>query len=462
MLDSINLLSIVNSGEGYNAEFKVNLPSNLKSITEEVCAFANASGGVVLIGVDDKNTIKGVTLDNSKRSALQNSLGEISPPLQCDFYMVEVEGKAVAVIEVPSGLNKPYLLSGAIYVRQGPNSQKLTTVEEMRSFFQQAGKIYFDESPCTDVNVVSDLDIENIELFRTNSRLNNSISNEQIFQNLKLFTKEGYLKNGAVLFFAKEPELFFEKAVIRCVAFSGIDKRYIADDKIMAGALYQQFLKSMSWLRSKLNVRYDIESEGAKPRRELWEIPETVFKEAIINSLAHRDYYDKGGRITVELFDDRVEISNPGGLVSAISRNELGKRSFSRNPLVFGLFERMRMVEQIGSGINRMKDLMKSERLTPPEFSTEGMFTVTLRRPFDFEKWVNKWVNKLSEKQLLILENIHRNNEIKKSELQEITRFSATALDNNIEILKNGGFLEREGTKGGIWIIHYITPKVSE
>ena len=134
MLDSINLLSIVNSGEGYNAEFKVNLPSNLKSITEEVCAFANASGGVILIGVDDRNTIKGVKLDNSKRSALQNSLGEISPALQCEFYMVEVEGKSVAVIEVPSGLNKPYVLSGAIYIRQGPNSQKLTTVEEMRSF----------------------------------------------------------------------------------------------------------------------------------------------------------------------------------------------------------------------------------------------------------------------------------------------------------------------------------------
>lgn len=458
MLDSINLLSIVNSGEGYNAEFKVNIPSNLKSITEEVCAFANASGGVVLIGVDDKNTIKGVTLDNSKRSALQNSLGEISPPLQCEFYMVEVEGKSVAVIEVPSGLNKPYVLSGAIYIRQGPNSQKLTTVEEMRSFFQQTNRIYFDESPCMDVDAVTDLDLENIELFRTSSRLNNSISNQQVFQNLKLFTKEGYLKNGAVLFFAKEPERFFEKAVVRCVAFNGIDKRYIVDDKIMTGALYQQFLKSMFWLRSKLNVRYEIESEGAKPRRELWEIPETVFKEAIINSLAHRDYYDKGGRITVELFDDRVEISNPGGLVSAISRNEFGKRSLSRNPLVFGLFERMRMVEQIGSGINRMIDLMKLERLTPPEFSTDGMFTVRLRRPFDFEKWVNQWVNQLSEKQLLIIENIHRNNEIKKSELQGITGFSATALDNNIEILKNEGFLEREGTKGGYWILHYIFP----
>ena len=318
MLNPTDIKSIANSGEGFNAEFKVNLPSNLKSITEEVCAFANAAGGVVLIGVDDKNNIKGVTLDNSKRSAIQNSIGEISPPLQCDFYIIDVDGKDIAVIEVPSGLNKPYVLSGAIYVRQGPNSQKLTTVEEMRDFFQQADRIYFDEAPCTEINSATDLDKENIAGFRTEAGLNDTISNEQVFQNLRLTTKDGYLKNGAVLFFATEPERFFEKAVIRCVAFDGTDKRYIIDDKIMTGALYQQFLKSMYWLHSKLDIRYDIEGEGAKPRKELWEIPETAFKEAIINSLAHRDYYDKGGRITIELFDDRVEISNPGGLVSAI------------------------------------------------------------------------------------------------------------------------------------------------
>lgn len=462
MLNPTDIKSIVNSGEGFNAEFKVNLPSNLKSITEEVCAFANASGGVVLIGVDDKNIIRGVTLENSKRSAIQNSIGEISPPLQCDFYIVEVDGKGIAVIEVPSGQNKPYVLSGAIYVRQGPNSQKLTTVEEMRDFFQQADRIYFDEAPCTEVNIATDLDKENIAVFRTEAGLNNTISDEQIFQNLRLTTKEGYLKNGAVLFFAKEPEHFFEKAVVRCIAFDGTDKRYIIDDKIMAGSLYQQFLKSMYWLHSKLDIRYDIEGEGSKPRKELWEIPETVFKEAIINSLAHRDYYDKGGRITIELFDDRVEISNPGGLVSAITRNEFGKRSLSRNPLIFGLFERMRMVEQIGSGISRMRDLMKEKGLTPPEFNIDGMFTVTFRRLFDFEKWVNKWVNNLSEKQIIILEVIHKNKEVKKSVLQELTGFSATTLDNNLEILKKEGLLEREGTKGGIWILHYISPKVGE
>lgn len=462
MLNPTDIINIVNSGEGFNAEFKVNLPSNLKSITEEVCAFANASGGVVLIGVDDKNTIKGVNIDNAKRSAIQNSIGEISPPLQCEFYIVEVDGKSVGVIEVPSGQNKPYVLSGAIYVRQGPNSQKLTTVEEMRDFFQQADRIYFDEAPCVEINLANDLDAVNIEVFRKEAGLSDIISEEQIFQNLRLITKDGYFKNGSVLFFASEPNHFFEKAVIRCVAFDGTDKRYIIDDKIMTGALYQQFLKSMSWLKSKLDIRYDIEGTGSKPRNEIWEIPETVFKEAIINALAHRDYYDKGGRITIELFNDRVEISNPGGLVSAISKNDFGKRSLSRNPLIFGLFERMRMVEQIGSGISRMRDLMKENGLTPPEFDIDGMFTITLRRPFDFNKWVNKWVNNLSEKQIIIIQAIHGDNKIKKSVLTQMTDFSATALDNNLEILKKEGLLEREGTKGGVWILHYINPKVGE
>lgn len=209
-------------------------------------------------------------------------------------------------------------------------------------------------------------------------------------------------------------------------------------------------------------MEYDIESEGGKARKELWEIPETVFKEAIINSLAHRDYFDKGGRITIELFNDRVEITNPGGLVSSITKNEFGKKSSSRNPLIFGLFERMRLVEQIGFGISRMRDLMEEEGLTPPEFNTDGMFTVIFRRPFDFEMWVNKWVNNLSEKQIVILTAIHNNNKIKKAILQQLVDFSATALDNNIDDLKKEGVLEREGTKGGVWIIHYINPKVGE
>ena len=84
---------LVTSGEGYNVEFKVSVPSKVRELTGEVCAFANAAGGFVLIGINDNNEIVGVTIDNARRSAIQNSLGEISPHLSCSLTIVEVDGK---------------------------------------------------------------------------------------------------------------------------------------------------------------------------------------------------------------------------------------------------------------------------------------------------------------------------------------------------------------------------------
>jgi ATP-dependent DNA helicase RecG len=118
----------------------------------------------------------------------------------------------------------------------------------------------------------------------------------------------------------------------------------------------------------------------------------------------------------------------------------------------------MRLFEQIGSGISRMRDLMKEEGLTPTEFNTDGMFTVAFKRPFDFERWENH----LSEKNIIILKSIHENQEIKKSALKQLTDFSPSTLDYNIEILKKTGLLELEGTKAGLFILRYINPKLGE
>jgi ATP-dependent DNA helicase RecG len=271
--------SIISTGEGYQAEFKINVPSKVRELTEEICAFANSTGGVILIGVDDHNQIQGISMDNAKRSAIYNSIGEISPKFTCSLEYVNVDGLDIAVLEVHSGKNKPYVCSGAIYVRVGPNTQKLTTAEEMRDFFQQAGKIYFDEGSCEDFNIEKDLDKGNFQLFRMESGLPALISNEQLFLNFQLLEDDKIMKSGAVLFFAAKPEIFYPQAVVRCVAFKGTDKRFIIDDKVFTGPLYQQYLQAMGWLRGKINVSYDIEGQGGKPRKEIWEIPETVFKE---------------------------------------------------------------------------------------------------------------------------------------------------------------------------------------
>lgn len=84
----------------------------------------------------DSGRIIGTSLENDKRSAIQGSISEISPALHCDMYAVSIEDKTVWVIDTPSGKDKPYIFSGSIFVHEGANSQKLRTVEEMRSFFQ--------------------------------------------------------------------------------------------------------------------------------------------------------------------------------------------------------------------------------------------------------------------------------------------------------------------------------------
>jgi len=114
MLTADDIKLLVASGEGYNVEFKISVPSKVKELSEEVCAFANAAGGVLLIGVNDSNEIKGVNIDNVKRSSIQNSLNEISPQLPCAISVIAVDGKSVFAIEIPSGPKKPYVLSGAI------------------------------------------------------------------------------------------------------------------------------------------------------------------------------------------------------------------------------------------------------------------------------------------------------------------------------------------------------------
>jgi len=446
--DDIRLL--VSAGEGYNAEFKVSVPAKVKELSEEVCAFANAAGGTLLIGVNDLNHIVGVTIDNAKRSAIQNSLSEITPPLQCGLSLIDVDGMTVGAIEVPSGSQKPYVLSGAIYVRIGPNTQKLTTAEQMRDFFQQAERIYFDEVPCPGFKPAIMVDDEFVIRFKEESRIGTSVSVDQLFRNLKLYNGDNVFKNGAVLFFGKQPEVIMDKAIIRCIAFEGIDKRFILDDQPFGGNLYAQFQQALHWLRSKLSVRYDIESQGAGPRKEIWEIPETVFKETIINALAHRDYYDKGGVIYIEVYQDRVEITNPGGLVSAIPDAEFGKRSHSRNPLIFGLFARMHLVEQVGSGIGRIKDLMREAGLPIPIFITKGIFAVILSRP-DIGR-MKSGVKSRVKSRVKIIEMMQEKPAITIPELAEKIDVSKKAIEKQIAILKKEGLIERIGPdKGGEW-----------
>ena len=444
--------SLIQQGEGYNVEFK---QSASKEIAEEICAFANAAGGTLLIGVDDKGNIVGASLDNQNKSRLQDTLKKIEPHFPVTISAIKIQNKTVIAIECQSGNEKPYTVSGAIIIRNGPNSEKITSVQRMRDFFQQADRIFFDEAECKSFNFKKDFNKTYFREFLQASNISNNLDQDTILQNLKLFTENNGLKNAAALFFSINPQKHFDWATTRCTLFKGIDKTHIIDDKIFGGNLINQYNEALKYIYSKLKVEYIINDAG--PRKEVWEIPEVALKETLVNALVHRDYFERGAKITIEIFDNRIDISNPGGLVNSIAKQQFGKRSLSRNPLIFGLFQRLNLVEQIGSGINRIKNSMLEANLEEPTFNLDGMFSVSLFRPISFDDLMELyWAPYLNNSQYQMLYEIHKNNKISKSQLIPLLGIGKTAIDKNIGKLKELGILEREGSdRGGSWkIIH--------
>jgi len=280
---------------------------------------------------------------------------------------------------------------------------------------------------------------------------------------------------GGVLFFGKHPEKMFFQAVTRCLRFKGKDKVHIIDDKIYGGTVYQQYKQAMEWLKDKMQVAYIM--EGIGPRKEVWEIPLEVFKEAIINALSHRDYYEKGATIMIEVYDDRVEISNPGGLLPAVAKS-FGTKSMSRNPLIFGLFTRMNLVEQVGSGVFRMRNLMLEAKLPEPEYNMDGFFTIkffrkekggdgdeatkkdlenntgksdeTVEKTIAMsEKMSERMSEKMSEK---ILDIIRVAPHVTIDKLSASLNTTTRTIERNLKYLKAKNLIERIGPdKGGYW-----------
>ena len=149
MIDEKKALELIAQGEGQHVELKREVPSKVRELSEEVCALANATGGYILLGVDNNGKFtEGFTIGNSKRSALRDSVDQIEPQVDCDIYPLNVTGHEIWVMEVKEGEDKPYFCSGAVHIRRGANSQKLRKPADVRKIFDDAGKLNFDMGVC--------------------------------------------------------------------------------------------------------------------------------------------------------------------------------------------------------------------------------------------------------------------------------------------------------------------------
>jgi ATP-dependent DNA helicase RecG len=370
---SDELRLILQEGEDYRHDFK----EAVSDLAEDIVAFANSSGGRILIGVAADRSIAGVADMDEAKSRVQNTAGHCDPPLSVTFEEVG----NVLVVHVPEGTDKPYRCAKGFYLRVGPNSQKLNR-DQIVEFLKAEGKVRFDELEQPGFEFDRQFDRQKLGKFLVRAGITEVLDIPVMLRNLGAANDRpgsAPVNNAGILFFAKNLDHTYRYTVVTCALYKGTRKVDVLDRKDFNEDILSSIESAMVFLRQHLPVRYEF--TGEPQRREIPELPLEALREAVINAVGHRDYFERGANVMVEIFDDRVEISNPGGLPKGLRPEEFGTRSVARNPNVVSLLHRLGLIEKMGTGINRMRNWMTDAGLQPPEFRFTAFFTATFLRP---------------------------------------------------------------------------------
>ena len=367
---------ILKTGEGARIEFKKSVNPG---IGRELSAFANTAGGRLFIGIDDKNQVQGCHFSNQMKSRIQDIANNCDPRISIRIEPFKYKNKEVIVITVPESVDKPVQCSDGFFLREGANSQKMTR-NEIFYWAQKTRKIRYEDQLREDFKYPEDFnDTAFAELMK---RMNVTITSqrEDLLQNLGLGKndKEFKINNAGIMLLGKRRDLYIRQVYVTCVLYKGTDKIKIIDRKDFRDGLFQDYDNAFKFLQQHLRLEYVI--EGGGPRKEIPEIPYEALKEAVLNATIHRDYFEIGARVMVEIFDDRVEISNPGELL--FEKEKIGKRTVSvaRNPILFDIFSRMQLIEKAGTGIKRILALTDARNINV-EFDIDSFFTIIFFRP---------------------------------------------------------------------------------
>src|SRR3989338_333783 len=180
--------------------------------------------------------------------------------------------------------------------------------------------------------------------------------------------------NACLIFFGKNPSEYIPQNEIRIARFRGLTRTEFIDSKEIKGSIYKMLDEVESFF--KRNTRLASKIVEFK-RVDIPEYPYEAIREAVINAIAHRDYTYRWAPIMFSIFDDRIEVSNPGGLLPGLSIKKLDGMHESRNKIICDIFHETKDMEKFGTGVGKMKRLMKERGLPKPEFSEEGDFFVT-------------------------------------------------------------------------------------
>lgn len=257
------LIDLIKTGEGYTLELKESIGN---SLGKEICAFANASGGKIILGIKDNGALTGYKLTNKDKSLIQDIARNMDPSLHLTVEKVF----DLAIIYVPEGKEKPYTVNGHFYLRQGANSQQLKR-DEIRSLFQKENLIRFDRKVTPDFNTEKNFDNKKLKSFLSKAGIDSSLPKEHILQNLGLIT-EGKLNNAGVLFFSHKASRFFLNSIITCVLYEGRTKSKILDKQDFDNDFISNFNNAVIFALKTLRTEYIIEKVEKKKNRKFLKV----------------------------------------------------------------------------------------------------------------------------------------------------------------------------------------------
>jgi predicted HTH transcriptional regulator len=368
MIQEEEIREILSKGETSKIQFKVNV-NNEQSIAQEMLAFANAKGGNILIGVEDKTwEIVGLSDENLRRlsNLLVNAANEhIKPPIFIETETALIDGKKILVVSIPEGNDKPYKdKDGAIFLKNGTNKRKVLNNEEILRLLSQGKNLFADELPIPQASL-SDLNKEKFDdFFFREFKMGYEkfgMSYEEALK-AKRVVKDGRITLAGLLFFGKNPQQIKPIFCIKCVAFYGnsIGGTAYRDSRDVHGSIPVLFDEGMAFF--KRNLRHTQQGQNFNSQGIL-EISEIALQELLENALIHRDYL-KNAPIRLLIFDNRIEIISPGSLPNSLTVEEIRfGNPVVRNNLMVSYAMHTLPYRGLGSGLKRALELQPNIEL---------------------------------------------------------------------------------------------------
>lgn len=444
---------MIERGETQKVEFKKSLAEK-NEVLETISAFANTEGGNIYVGIEGNKdgSIKTITGINTEGKIIENLVNEIKqntdPTIFPSLKVENIQNRKILLIEVQENPIKPVFAKGKVYKRVGRTNQKLSTLE-IRELTRESIDYNFTELICKECGV-EDLDEQKIKKFVEKAKQERNFnveykSKKDFLKKMHMLTNKG-LNYSGILLFGKETQKFVLQSEIRCGRFKGIKPLEFEDMEVINGTLIEQVERVMEFIKRNLKMEATFD-EGIE-RKEKWEYPLLAIKEGVTNAICHRDY-SSNANVQVRIFDDRLEIWNPGNLPKGLTVDKLKCKheSIPKNKLIAKCFFLIKYIEQWGTGTNRMIEWCLRHGLLEPEFEdTKTSFVVT----FGKSKLTKEFLEKmgLNERQINTVMHVKEKRKVTNKDYQKEFNTSERTASRELSYLVKKGILKQIGTTG--------------